>query len=76
MNLSPNTPLTAVQGSADVLPTAAADAPGPVVVVVAPAGLTDELRRYLELKRDTLIAELRAIDRMLGRPQTVPVRER
>lgn len=56
--------------------TAAADAPGPVVVVVAPAGLTDELRRYLELKRDTLIAELRAIDRMLGRPQTVPVRER
>lgn len=56
--------------------TKAADAPGPVVVVVAPAGLTDELRRYLELKRDTLIAELRAIDRMLGRPQTVPVRER
>ena len=56
--------------------TAAADAPGPVVVVVAPAGLTDELRRYLELKRDTLIAELRAIDRMLGRAQTIPIRER
>ena len=43
----------------------------PVAVVVIPAaGLTDELRRYLELERDTIIAKLRMIDRLLGRPQT------
>ncbi len=49
----------------------------PVAVVVIPAaGLTDELRRYLELERDTIIAKLRMIDRLLGRPQTVPTRQR
>jgi hypothetical protein len=51
--------------------------PAPVAVVVIPAtGLTDELRRYLELERDTIIAKLRMIDRLLGRPQTVPTRQR
>ena len=51
--------------------------PAPVAVVVIPAaGLTDELRAYLSLRRDALIQELRALDRVLGRPQTVPPRSR
>ena len=49
----------------------------PVAVVVIPAaGLTDELRAYLLLRRDALIQELRALDRVLGRPQTVQERRR
>ena len=49
----------------------------PVAVVVIPAaGLTDELRHYLSLRRDALIQELRALDRVLGRPQTIPTRQR
>jgi len=49
----------------------------PVAVVVIPAaGLTDELRAYLSLRRDALIQELRALDRVLGRPQTVAERRR
>lgn len=51
--------------------------PAPVAVVVIPAaGLTDELRHYLSLRRDALIQELRALDRVLGRPQTIPTRQR
>ena len=49
----------------------------PVAVVVIPAaGLSDELRAYLSLRRDALIQELRALDRVLGRPQTIPTRQR
>ena len=36
----------------------------------------DMLIAYFMRRRDVLIAELREIDRLLGRPQTVPVRER
>ena len=51
--------------------------PAPVAVVVIPAaGLTDELRAYLSLRRDALIQELRALDRVLQLPQTVPERRR
>lgn len=51
--------------------------PAPVAVVVIPAaGLSDELRAYLSLRRDALIQELRALDRALGRPQTVTERRR
>jgi hypothetical protein len=65
MNPSPNTP------------PEAETMPAPVAVVVIPAaGLTDELRAYLSLRRDALIQELRALDRVLGRPQTVPTRQR
>jgi len=65
MNPSPNTP-----PEADTMPA-------PVAVVVIPAaGLTDELRAYLSLRRDALIQELRALDRVLGRPQTIPTRPR
>ena len=65
MNPSPNTP-----PEADTMPA-------PVAVVVIPAaGLTDELRAYLLLRRDALIQELRALDRVLGRPQTIPTRPR
>ena len=65
MNPSPNT-----------LPEAET-VPAPVAVVVIPAaGLTDELRAYLQLRRDALIQELRALDRVLGRPQTVQERRR
>ena len=65
MNPSPNTP-----PEADTMPA-------PVAVVVIPAaGLTDELRHYLSLRRDALIQELRALDRVLGRPQTIPTRQR
>ena len=65
MNPSPNTP-----PEADTTPA-------PVAVVVIPAaGLTDELRAYLLLRRDALIQELRALDRVLGRPQTVQERRR
>ena len=53
------------------------ESPPPVAVVVIPAaGLTDELRAYLSMRRDALIQELRALDRVLGRPQTVPTRQR
>lgn len=51
--------------------------PAPVAVVVIQAtGLTDELRAYLSMRRDALIQELRALDRVLGRPQTVQERRR
>lgn len=36
----------------------------------------DVLALYLRRRRDLLIAELREIDRLLGRPQTVPERVR
>jgi len=65
MNPSPNTP------------PEAETMPAPVAVVVIPAaGLSDELRAYLSLRRDALIQELRALDRVLGRPQTVAERRR
>ena len=58
-------------------PPEAETMPAPVAVVVIPAaGLTDELRAYLSLRRDALIQELRALDRVLGRPQTIPTRPR
>jgi hypothetical protein len=58
-------------------PPEAETMPPPVAVVVIPAaGLTDELRAYLSLRRDALIQELRALDRVLGRPQTVQERRR
>jgi hypothetical protein len=38
--------------------------------------LPDALRLYFERKRDALIAELRELDKVLGRPQTIPVRRR
>ena len=34
------------------------------------------LRAYFERRRDALIAELRELDRLLGRPQTIPPRRR
>jgi hypothetical protein len=34
------------------------------------------MRSYFERRRDALIAELRELDRFLGRPQTIPVRKR
>ena len=65
MNPSPDTP------------PEAETMPAPVAVVVIPAaGLTDELRAYLSLRRDALIQELRALDRVLGRPQTIQTRQR
>ena len=58
-------------------PPEAETVPAPVAVVVIPAaGLSDELRAYLSLRRDALIQELRALDRVLGRPQTVAERRR
>jgi len=36
----------------------------------------DPLHVYFMQRRDALIAELRALDRYLGRPQTIPVRRR
>ena len=66
MTNSPNTP-----PEADTMP-----APPVAVVVIPAAGLTDELRAYLSLRRDALIQELRALDRVLGRPQTVAERRR
>ena len=60
-----------------ITPPEADTMPAPVAVVVIPAaGLSDELRAYLSLRRDALIQELRALDRVLGRPQTVPTRQR
>jgi len=51
--------------------------PAPVAVVVIPAaGLTDELRAYLSLRRDALIQELRALDRVLGLRPTIRERQR
>lgn len=65
MNPSPNTP------------PEAETMPAPVAVVVIPAGgLSAELRAYLSLRRDALIQELRALDRVLQLPQTVPERRR
>lgn len=34
------------------------------------------LRIYLERRREALIIELREIDRLLGRPQTIATRQR
>lgn len=31
---------------------------------------------YLQRRREALIMELRALDRVLGRPQTIPTRQR
>ena len=36
----------------------------------------DLLTVYFMRRRDVLIAELRELDRLLGRPQTIPARER
>ena len=70
MNPSPNTPPEDI--------TAA-----PVAVVVIPAAVWEEvwhtlqaLREYMAIDRDTTIARLRAQDRFLGRPQTIPPQRR
>jgi hypothetical protein len=39
-------------------------------------GLPRVLELYYSQRRDALITELRAIDRLLGRRQTIPVRRR
>lgn len=52
-------------------------ADGPAVARrLTPVESADILTLYFQRRRDVLIAELREIDRLLGRPQTVPVRER
>ena len=43
---------------------------------VTPMEGADILLMYLTRRREMLIIELREVDRLLGRPQTVPVRER
>ena len=43
---------------------------------VTPMEGADILLMYLTRRREMLISELREVDRLLGRPQTVPVRER
>ena len=43
---------------------------------VTPMEAADILVMYLTRRREMLIIELREVDRLLGRPQTVPVRER
>ena len=55
----------------------------PVAVVVIPAAVWEEvwhtlqaLREFMALDRDTTIARLRAQDRFLGRPQTIPPQRR
>ena len=57
--------------------------PAPVAVVVIPAAGWEEVlctlqawRDYMGVERDTTIARLRALDRVLGRPQTVQERRR
>jgi hypothetical protein len=54
-----------------ITPTAVADLVDTPVSVLS-AGQ----RQYYEEKRRAVITELRALDRLLGRPQTVPERER
>lgn len=41
-----------------------------------PVQPTDDWRVYLAARRDWLIAELRMVDKLLGRPQTIPQRRR
>jgi hypothetical protein len=48
----------------------------PPAVKVEPPSLPAELRRYFELQRDAAIATVRELDRVLGRPQTIPERKR
>lgn len=55
--------------------------PAALTVVAAVIGddegyRTDPLVAYFERRRDALIAELRELDRFLGREQTIPVRRR
>ena len=57
--------------------------PAPVAVVVIPAAVWDEvwhtlqaLREYMAADREADIARLRARDRFLGLPQTIPTRRR
>ena len=70
MNPSPNTP-----------PEDATAAP--VAVVVIPAAVWDEvwhtlqaLREFMAADREADIVRLRARDRFLGLPQTIPTRQR
>ena len=64
-------------------PPEAETMPPPVAVVVIPAAVWEEvwhtlqaLREYMAIDRDTTIARLRAQDRFLGRPQTIPPQRR
>lgn len=50
--------------------------PPPVVKRVTPTEGADMLMVYFMRRRDVLIAELREIDRLLGRAQTIPERTR
>lgn len=54
--------------------------PDPVVIQGGPRLTPSEgaavLAAYLMHERDTLISRLRMIDRLLGRPQTIPERNR
>ena len=57
--------------------------PAPVAVVVIPAAVWEEvwhtlqaLREYMAADREADIARLRARDRFLGLPQTIPTRRR
>lgn len=43
---------------------------------LTPVESADMITLYFRRRRDVLIMELREIDRLLGLPQTVPVRER
>ncbi len=52
------------------------DAPFPAALLPAGPQTLARLNAYFERRRDALIAELREIDRYLGRPQTIPVRRR
>lgn len=45
-------------------------------VVPMPGDSVDLLMLYFIRRRDVLIAELRELDRLMGRPQTVPERGR
>lgn len=52
------------------------DAGQSLIEVVLPTPLPPLLHIYLERQREALIVQLRALDRVLGRPQTIPERQR
>lgn len=57
-------------------PTYTPTIPGHYQILQAPPELTPEQRRYHEQQRRAHITALRAEDEILGRPQTIPRKER
>ncbi len=67
------------QGPVYLTTTPPADDQPPAVMpddLSLPTPLPPSVRAYFERQREALIMQIRALDRALGRPQTIPERHR